>query len=177
MPLLPVSAGQRFGRWTVIAEERSAPTPAVPNGRRGARCECDCGTIRVITLINLYGRSRSCGCLRSEVTIATNKRLKSAQIRTHGLTHTYLYSTWRGMIRRCTQPGYGSYEYYGGRGIRVCDEWLDFTTFAKFLVERLGQRPDGYTLDRINNDGNYEPDNVRWADRKTQRANSRRVRK
>ena len=80
-----------------------------------------------------------------------------------------LYSTWVQMRFRCTSPKSEIYEYYGGRGISVCERWNDFDLF----VEDMGERPDGYSLDRIDVNGNYCPENCRWADRATQRANSR----
>src|SRR5829696_8114704 len=106
---LTVEPGQRFGRWTVIELTRTPPTSAVPYGRRGTRCRCDCGAERVVSLLNLVYQSRSCGCYRRERTIAMNRRLKPAQIRTHGLAKHYLYQTWATILKRCDNPAFRAY--------------------------------------------------------------------
>ena len=84
-----------------------------------------------------------------------------------GITKHPLYTTWSGMISRCTSEANGSYRYYGGKGVKVCQRWLSFNNFVK----DMGERPDGYSLDRIDYNGNYEPSNCRWASKFTQRAN------
>ena len=86
----------------------------------------------------------------------------------HGLSGTRAYSTWRTMVYRCTSPKSPNYAYYGGRGIRVCDRWQ---TFENFYAD-MGERPEGLSIDRIDNDGNYEPGNCRWATRNRQQRNS-----
>jgi hypothetical protein len=104
-----------------------------------------------------------------------HRALVSAAIRTHGLSDHPLYGTWRIMRRRCENPRVKDYPRYGGRGIAVCAEWQDVTAFITWIEANIGPRPAGHTLDRIDNDGNYEPGNVRWATAKEQSAN--RVRK
>ncbi len=89
---------------------------------------------------------------------------------THGLSKTGAYSSWQAMRHRCTNPDADNYPHYGGRGITICDRWLDS---VEAFVEDMGPRPLGMTLDRIDVDGNYEPGNVRWATAKEQRANQR----
>lgn len=119
---------------------------------------CDCGNRKVVRIDALRLGQSSCGCLRGE------------QLRTHGAHGTPEYRSYRSAMNRCTNPRSPSYPEYGGRGIRFM-----FSSFQEFR-DHIGQRPRGYSLDRINNDGNYEPGNVRWASRKTQ-ANNRRPRR
>lgn len=115
-------------------------------------------------LIN--GRSESCGCLRRE-------KLHAATT-THKLTGHPLYQTWKGMMQRCYNPRANQYKDWGGRGIAVCERWRDTAVFIADITELLGPRPEGMSMDRIDNDGNYEPGNVRWATRLQQTHNRRR---
>lgn len=148
--------GQRFGRLLVIRR----------NGRssRCARwdCMCDCGNTKNIDGGELRrGAVRSCGCLHVELTSIREKR--------HGMSHTPTYRTWVDMIRRCTDPRRNNYADYGGRGICVCERWRVFDNF----LEDMRIRPDGYSLDRIDNDKGYNPENCRWATLVQQNNNTR----
>ena len=132
-------------------------------------CRCDCGNeVEVIATDLTTGHTCSCGCLMRETASKT--------MTTHGKTGTRLNVVWQGMLARCNNQHHKSYKNYGGRGIKVCDEWLDFTAFEEWAFANGYDEnaPRGQcTLDRIDNNGNYEPNNCRWADMKTQMQNQR----
>ena len=111
-------------------------------------CRCECGGEKVATTSSLNnGRTVACGCYNAS--------------KTHGMSNTPEYKAWRQMINRCTKPHNHAYPQYGGRGIKICSRWLE--SFENFYAD-MGPRPnDKHSLDRINNDGNYEPHNCRWA--------------
>jgi hypothetical protein len=129
--------------------------------------QCTCGQLKIVQLGHLLnGRTVSCGCWRAEQTGERAAR--------HRETGTYLHRTWRAIKRRCYYLREAAYPYYGGRGITMCAEWRDsYEAFRDYMLFHCGERPAGYSIDRIDNDGHYEPGNVRWADRKTQRHNRR----
>ena len=154
--------GQKFGRLTVIRRDGSDKF-----GKPMWLCECDCGSITSVgSRLLIIGRVRSCGCLRIETTTANRS--------THGLSKTKTHNEWCGMKQRCYNPKSKRYEHYGGRGIQVCDSWKnDFTKFHNDVAKLPHFNEPGYTLDRINNDGDYEPMNVRWANDVIQQNNKR----
>lgn len=145
---------QRFGRLVAVK-----PSDSDAKGKKRWLCQCDCGHSTVTTGDRLrQGITRSCGCRR-------NHRHGHA-----GSDRHELYTCWNNMIQRCTNPSHPGYKFYGGRGITVCERWHDFPFFLADVGERPGR---DLSIDRIDNDGNYEPGNVRWADRKTQTMNRR----
>lgn len=144
--------GHVYGRLTVL------------NHVEGARwrCVCECGEFVVTHSVSLRkGSTKSCGCLRREVT--------AAKTLTHGATNTREYTSWKAMRQRCLNTNHHQYADYGGRGITVCDRW---STFAGFLAD-MGSRPEGTSLDRIDVNGSYEPSNCRWATTHQQGSNRR----
>ncbi len=155
--------GQTFNRWTVIrrAESRSGKTVWF--------CRCACGTERIVVGSDLVAnKSKSCGCWRRE---ASSKRAKVIN-RTHGDTGKRLHVIWLGLSRRCYNLNDPNYRLYGGRGIKVCDEWRDcYVVFREWAL--ANGYSDNLTLDRIDVNGNYEPANCRWVTMKVQQNNRR----
>lgn len=149
--------GGTFDRLTVLERAGS------DNDKRAVwRCKCACGSIAHVRGTDLRrGHVRSCGCLRRET------MTKHGQC--GGLTRSPTYHSWLGMIQRCTNPKATSYSHYGGRGITVCDAWLDFTAF----YSDMGDRPVGMKLERMDNDKGYDPTNCKWASHADQMRNRR----
>jgi hypothetical protein len=148
--------GMKFGRWTAIREDGRAYQKVM------WLCRCECGKEGRVSAGNLRnGLSKSCGCWNLEQVRSPKK---------HGLSQSPEFTVWQNMIERCTNPKNTAYENYGGRGISICERWRE--SFSNFYAD-MGPRPEGTTINRIDNDGNYEPSNCQWATDQEQQRNKR----
>lgn len=144
-------SGKRFGNILVFNKATS----------KSWYCKCDCGTLKIIYGSDLTsGKTKSCGCFR--------KKVNSSRA-VHGMSNTAEYEIWCSMKKRCENKNSAMFRHYGGRGINVCERWKKFEEF----FSDMGPRPCGKSLDRINNNGNYEPSNCRWATATEQCENQR----
>ena len=163
--------GQKYGRLTVVAFDESSVNPS----HKKYFCICDCGNVKSVRLDAIKsGSTISCGCYRKEVSGKYKKTEKHLK-RKHGMSYTTIYHTWSQMRIRCSEKSPKPQRYYE-RGIKVCEEWENsFEAFYNYVskLEHYGEK--GYSLDRINNNGNYEPDNVRWATNKQQSLNKEKT--
>jgi len=153
--------GRRFGRLIVIKRGPNEGNKTI------WICKCDCGTIRsMISDALLQNKSKSCGCLHQEI------------VTKHGDWRTRFYNTWGHMIQRCLNPKNPSYKYYGGRGITFCDRWLKYENFKKDMydsyLEHFNKHNGDTSIDRKDNNGNYELSNCHWATQREQNCNQRR---
>lgn len=158
--------GQKFGRLTVVERDCLA-TKKRGNHARWI-CRCDCGNYTVVASGNLKsGDTKSCGCLRREMVSKTQSK--------HRKTETKLFKIWCGMKQRCYSKNVDAYKDYGGRGISICDDWKDdFQAFYDWAM--ANGYSEGTSIDRIDNDNGYSPNNCRWTTRKVQQNNTRKNR-
>jgi hypothetical protein len=157
MPAFIDVTGQKFGRLTALS---------VAPSKNGVRwhCRCDCGTSISVSRRDLStSNTRSCGCLKLEMLAQRNT--------THGLAYDGPYSTWKHMRKRCLFEGDPSYQWYGARGITICDEWLDFSKFHAWSMANGWRK--GLTIERIDVNGHYEPTNCMWLPNELQSKNKR----
>lgn len=157
-PSIPqsVEVGARYGKLTMLA-----PAEAL-HGCRAVLCRCDCGREKVLRLSHVIsGHSKSCGCLAGDI-----------MRKTHGMTESRTFVSWISMLNRCHNENTPAFKKYGARGITVCARWRE--SFENFLAD-MGERPEETSLDRIDNERGYEPDNCRWATRLQQGRNRRSV--
>jgi len=168
-------AGLKFGRLTVLAF--AGYVPSGKERRPAWLCSCDCGTSSTVRTVNLLsGNTKSCGCLRREKT--------AERFASHGHTRAGAWSreyrTWGAMVARCINPMHSRWKHYGARGIVVCDRWRygdgNMSGFLCFIADMPPHPGKRFSLDRIDNDGPYSPDNCRWATPKQQRRNTRFIR-
>ena len=162
---IEVVPNQKFGRLTIVREVESK-IDTKGKRVRYVECVCECGKICKVRFHALrHDRVRSCGCLRTEIILKKSTK--------HGLSHRHpLYGIWKGMKERCVNPNFFAYKDYGGRGIVVCDQWLhDFSNFYEWCISNGWRK--GLSIDRLDNNKGYYPDNCRFVDVFTQARNKR----
>lgn len=164
MRRIEYTKGEMFRNIMFLTEIESKPRKAI------FKCHCGNEFTSIITNVK-FGTTKSCGCLAKKVRSRNGKSNT-----THGDTKKhYLYKTWISIKTRCYNTNDKDYHRYGGRGIIMYEGWLkDYSKFKEWMINNLGERPEGYSLDRINNNGNYEPNNLRWATPLKQRHNQER---
>ena len=161
MKRIEVQTGDRYGRLTVLRELPKRKK------KRYFLCKCDCGNLREVRFVAMRAReTKSCGCLRDERNCVSNLK--------HNMYGTRLYGSWHCMKQRCLNPNSSAYKHYGGRGIKVCKAWMEFILFRNWALSHGFK--EGLTIERIDNNGNYESSNCTWIPQSKQSHNTRRNR-
>ncbi len=195
MRKLDIVSGTKYGRLTVLFELE----PRGKNKYRYFQCQCECGTVRDFKIYRLTnGTTVSCGCFGRELAkvmgvAAAQKNFFPYNFVKGQVPHNfvdgdnnkvnktechYIARLWQGIKQRCYNPNEKGYRWYGARGIKMYEPWIkDRQLFKQWILDNLGHRPEGYSIDRIDFNGNYEPDNLRWADKTTQIQNRRCMKK
>lgn len=160
MPKFQDLSNKKFGKWTVVEKAGSY------RGSSIYKCVCDCGSIKNVLRPNLIsGKTKSCGCGKSEAVAL--KKITHGQSRKKNQKATKVYTIWSSMLNRCNNKNNSAYKNYGGRGINVCDRWLKFENF----LQDMGEPKSNESIDRIDNNKGYFPENCRWATAKIQNRN------
>lgn len=151
-------------KWTIIKEDEPYVHTITGKKQRKVIAQCECGTIKSVMYTYIKtGRSKSCGCIQ-------RNNFKTMSV-THNKRNTTEYRIWCNMKTRCTNPNFKQWKDYGGRGITICKEWLE--SFEQFYKD-MGKKPDGKTIDRIDNNKGYEPSNCKWSTYLEQAQNRKR---
>lgn len=170
--LLELEIGKKYNMLTIVKEIEPDYSKRNQMIRR-VECICDCGNKLNTVLSRLKNNTtHSCGCLHQKNSSIRIKKLNT----THNSTNDLLYKTWCNIKTRCFNANRKEWENYGGRGITMYKPWINnYELFKEWIINNIGDRKEGYTIDRYpNNDGNYEPGNLRWADKLTQSRNRRK---